>query len=142
MENNLQPTNTSELTTDIENTPNISLENNTATEEVQTVTPIHPVPPVNTISAQQINNNYNVQEQPDNQMIGFSIASMVLGILSICFICLYMFALVLSIPAIVFGYIALTKNYSGRGMAIAGIVTGVIGTILPVFYLIAFIVAM
>lgn len=62
-----------------------------------------------------------------NGNIGFSIASMVCGILAICCCCLSLFSLMLSIMAIVFGIISLNNKYEGKGMAIAGIITGGIG---------------
>jgi predicted RNA-binding Zn-ribbon protein involved in translation (DUF1610 family) len=62
---------------------------------------------------------------------GFAITSMVLGILSLpaCY-CGFIFGIV----AIVFGIIAKngmakSKNYDGKGMATAGLITGILGTI-------------
>ena len=58
---------------------------------------------------------------------GFAIGSMVCGIISILCCCLTWVSLILAIAAIVLGIIALKYQYDGRGMAIAGIVTGGIG---------------
>ena len=58
---------------------------------------------------------------------GFAIASMICGIISILCCCLTWVSLILAIAAIVLGIIALKYKYNGRGMAIAGIVTGGIG---------------
>ena len=61
---------------------------------------------------------------------GVAIASMVCGIVSFC---LCYFAVILSIPAVICGHLALSqiKNspmpMAGRGMAIAGLVLGYIG---------------
>ena len=69
--------------------------------------------------------------------IGFAIASMVCGCLSIlcCFgTCV---SWVLSIVAIVLGVITLTKKYDGRGFAIAGIVTAGVGIILSIIMTVA-----
>lgn len=69
-------------------------------------------------------------ETPDtgsNGNIGFSIASMVCGIMSLLCCCFNIFALILAIMAIVLGIISLNGKYDGRGMAIAGLVTGGIG---------------
>ena len=64
--------------------------------------------------------------------IGFSIASLVCGILSaVCCICGCM-NLPLSIAAIVLGIITITRNYDGRGMAIAGLITGGLGLVLGI----------
>lgn len=62
-----------------------------------------------------------------NGNIGFAIASMVCGILSLVCCCLSQFSLILSIVAIIFGIISLNNKYEGKGMAIAGLITGGIG---------------
>lgn len=69
-----------------------------------------------------------------NGMMGISIASMVLGIISIicCFMMLFNFLLV--IPGLVFGIIAVVKKYDGKGMAIAGIVCCSVGLVLSFLY--------
>ena len=58
---------------------------------------------------------------------GFAIGSMICGIISILCCCLTWVSLILAIAASVLGIIALKYQYDGRGMAIAGIVTGGIG---------------
>lgn len=68
--------------------------------------------------------------------IGLAIASMVCGIVSIVCCCMWLFSLMLAIAAIVLGIIALNKKYDGKGMAIAGIITGGIGFLLSLFWLI------
>lgn len=68
-------------------------------------------------------------------MIGFSIASLVLGILSICCCCAWTISLVFAVVAIVLGIIALVKNYSGKGMAIAGIIVAVVGVLIALIAL-------
>ncbi len=65
---------------------------------------------------------------------GFSIASMVCGILSITICCTTgIFGLILAVAAIALGIIALCNKYDGKGMAIAGIITGGIGFIIAGF---------
>ncbi|MGN0376925.1 MAG: DUF4190 domain-containing protein [Suilimivivens sp.] len=71
-------------------------------------------------------NNSNVTAG-SNGNSGFAIASMVCGIISLICCCLSWFSLVLGIAAVVLGVIALKHKYDGKGMAIAGIVTGGIG---------------
>ena len=64
--------------------------------------------------------------------IGFSIASLICGILSmLCCMCGCM-NLPLSIAAVVLGIITITKHYDGKGMAIAGLITGGLGLVLGV----------
>ena len=71
-----------------------------------------------------------------------SVASLVLGILSIPLFCSYG---VLAVLAIVFGHIALHQikrsmgQQGGRGMAIAGLVCGYIGLALVVLLVVALI---
>jgi hypothetical protein len=65
-----------------------------------------------------------------------AIASMVLGILSIPSCCCTFVATPLSIAAVILGIVAMQKikaepqNWTGQGMAIAGIVTGGFGVLL------------
>lgn len=70
------------------------------------------------------NQNEITQEGGKN---GFSIASLVCGILSITCCCSTFFSFILAVAAVVLGIIALRNKYDGKGMAIAGIITGGIG---------------
>lgn len=62
---------------------------------------------------------------------GLSIASLVLGIISIIGLC-FCAAPLTGILAIIFGSIQLSRGAKDRGMCIAGIVTGAIGIILTI----------
>lgn len=73
------------------------------------------------------NGSASVNYEQSNGNIGFSIASMVCGILSLLCCCFSLFSLVLGIAAVVLGIVCLSGKYEGKGMAIAGIVTGGIG---------------
>lgn len=53
---------------------------------------------------------------------GMSIAALVLGILSILFICVWFVAVPCAVLAIVLGVISMNNGQRGRGMSIAGIV--------------------
>ena len=64
---------------------------------------------------------------------GFSIASLILGIISIMSFLLFFISIPLAILAIIFGIIGITKG--SKAMAIAGIVTAVIGIIATVLIL-------
>ena len=74
---------------------------------------------------------------PVKQTSGMAITAMVLGICGLV-IC----PLILSIPAIVFGAIAMKDinrkpdELDGKGMAIAGFVTGIVGTSLSLIFII------
>lgn len=72
-----------------------------------------------------------IQYEPERKgNIGFAIASMICGILSLLCCCLSFVGLILSIAAIVLGIISLNGKYDGRGMAIAGIITGGLGALI------------
>lgn len=55
---------------------------------------------------------------------GFSIASMVLGIISIVLFCIWYLSIPCAILAIIFGIVGMKKG--AKGMAIAGLVLGII----------------
>ncbi|WP_273321690.1 DUF4190 domain-containing protein [Vallitalea guaymasensis] len=62
---------------------------------------------------------------------GLSIASMVCGIVGIVFFCFYYLSIILAILAIIFGAVFLNANKenedkTGRSMAIAGLILGII----------------
>jgi len=59
---------------------------------------------------------------------GFAIASMILGIVSIVLFCLWFISIPCGILAIIFGVISIKST--GKGMAIAGIITGGIGLLI------------
>lgn len=69
--------------------------------------------------------------------VGKAIAALVLGIGSIVLSVLSLFDLLLIVPAVVFGIIALAEanrspNREGRGMAIAGLVCAAVGAVLAI----------
>ncbi len=68
--------------------------------------------------------------------IGFAIASLVCGIISLLCCCLGLFSAVLAIAAIVLGIITLCFKYDGKGMAIAGIATGGVAIVIVVISLV------
>ncbi|MEE4490636.1 DUF4190 domain-containing protein [Streptomyces sp. BE230] len=79
--------------------------------------------------------------QPAN---GLGTAAMVLGILSVCLFCLYgVPGVVLGVLALIFGILGRKKSDRGEadngGQALAGIILGVIGTILGVLFIIGLI---
>ncbi len=75
---------------------------------------------------------YAVPRHPSS---GLSVASMVTGIVSIVLCWTVIFSIPLGILALIFGFIG--KSKGGKGMAIAGIITGAIGLLLTVIILIA-----
>ena len=75
---------------------------------------------------------------------GLAIASMVCGILGILSCCAFPFNLLLVLPAIVLGHVALSKakadpaRSGGKGMAKAGLITGYIGLVFALISLVMF----
>lgn len=80
------------------------------------------------------------QQPPSN---GMGVTSMVLGIIAVAGFCMYGLGIVLGVLALIFGIIGMKKANRGeatnRGMAIAGVVLGAIGTLVSAVFL-AFII--
>lgn len=74
--------------------------------------------------------NEGTVNTPQDTRKGFSITSMVLGIVSLVLFCVWYASIPCGILAIIFGIIG--KKRAGRGMAIAGLVTGLIAIVLYV----------
>ena len=66
---------------------------------------------------------------------GYSIASMVLGIISVILFCFTYISIPCAILAIIFAVVG--KNKGGKGMATAGLVLSIIGTVLCALLFIA-----
>jgi hypothetical protein len=84
------------------------------------VQPVAPVPPAT----------------PPSQRTGLGIASLVLGILSLCSSWVFICGGIFGVVAVVLG--ALGLNTKGRGMAIAGIIMGVVALLLTLLIRIFF----
>ena len=72
---------------------------------------------------------------------GFAVTSMVLGILALLFSFIPLVNAVtfpLAIIALTFGGIAMTKKYQGHGMAITGVVTGVLSLVVAIAVIASF----
>ena len=82
--------------------------------------------------------NENIKETanntPQKDRKGFAIAALVLGIVSIVLACVWFLSIPCGILAIIFG--ALSLKSSKRGFSIAGIITGIIGTLALIIILI------
>ena len=77
-------------------------------------------------------------QAPAQESKGLSIASMVLGIISVVLFCIWYISIPCAILAIIFGIIGMKKG--GRGMGIAGLVLGIVAlAILAIIYLLALI---
>lgn len=74
------------------------------------------------------------QEVMQDENKGFSIASMVLGIISIVLFCIWYLSIPCAILAIIFGIVGMKKG--AKGMAIAGLVLGIIAVAIVGIFLI------
>lgn len=84
---------------------------------------------------------YPPNEEYNNQgkgYIGFAIASLVLSILSLILCCCWGFNLVLAIPALILGIVALVKRYKGKGMAISGIIISSVSILITGMMLVSY----
>ena len=79
-----------------------------------------------------------VKEEPAKDKKGFSIASLVLGIVAIVLCCLWYISIPCGILAIVFGILGIKS--SKKGMSIAGLTTGGIGLFISIVILFIIIV--
>lgn len=79
-----------------------------------------------------------VEQQEKRGTSGFAVSSMVLGILALVFCWLPVVCWILAILAIIFGGVGIskTKLAGGRGMAVAGLVCGIISIALYVILVI------
>lgn len=77
-----------------------------------------------------VGSSYSVDE-PQGP-IGYSIASLVCGILGLLCCCCGFFGFIVSAAGIALGIVSIKKNCEGKGMAIAGIVCGGIGALMTV----------
>lgn len=77
-------------------------------------------------------NQYPTPMQPQGSN-GFSIASMVLGIVSIIFACCFWpLSFVTGIVGLVLGILSVKQNRAGKGMAIAGIIMCAVAIVLAI----------
>ena len=72
-----------------------------------------------------VSNPINQNSAVENEKKGFSIASMILGIISIALCCIWFISIPCAILAIIFS--AIGKRQGGKGMATTGMVLGIIG---------------
>ncbi|MGN0341970.1 MAG: DUF4190 domain-containing protein [Roseburia sp.] len=75
--------------------------------------------------------NYNVVIESEYGRTGFAIASMVLGILSVTLCCAG--GWILGSIGFILGCISLAKRHNGKGMAIAGVITSILGILVGVY---------
>ena len=74
------------------------------------------------------------QPAKKSNKIGFAIASLVLGIVSILMCCCCEIGALFGIPGAILGGIAISKKYDGKGMAIAGVICSVVGILICIVY--------
>ena len=77
--------------------------------------------------------SYNTVENPSK---AFAITSLVLGIVSIPFICCTWIGLIIGVAGLVFGVLSINRKENAKGMAIAGIVCSSIAIVVIIIMLI------
>ena len=77
------------------------------------------------------------QTEVVNESKGLSIASMVLGIVSLVMLCVYYISIPCAILAIIFSVVGRKKG--GKGMATAGLVLGIIALAIDIVIVVAFV---
>lgn len=81
------------------------------------------------------NNDFNQNTSGGGK--GFAIASMVCGIVSIVgFCCCTPVGVICGLAGLILGIISKMKNMDGQGMALAGIITGAVGLVGTIIWLI------
>lgn len=78
-----------------------------------------------------------IKDKKEEDKKGFSIAALVLGIISIVFLLMWYISIPCGILAIIFGIIGIKS--SKKGMSIAGLITGTIGVIISMIIFMAII---
>ena len=84
------------------------------------------------------NTSTNTSTEPKKERKGFCIASMVLGIVCLVFFCVWYVSIPCGILAIIFGILGVKST--GKGMAIAGLITGSIGLVISILIIIFIII--
>lgn len=79
----------------------------------------------------------NPYSEPPKKGKGMAIAAMVVGIVSLCASCFGWIAIIGGVLAIIFGAVAIKS--AGRGMAIAGIITGAVAIVLAILFIVLFV---
>ncbi|MGN1145923.1 MAG: DUF4190 domain-containing protein [Acetatifactor sp.] len=80
-----------------------------------------------------------VMQQPEQKpSVGLAVASMVLGICALVLACCVPYVpVILALLAVVLGGVSLAKKKGGKGMAIAGLVCGIIGLVPAVIVIVS-----
>lgn len=115
----------------VNETENVSSQPGPAFQAYQQVPPVPPVPPIPPTGGHPQYHN----PEPIEQGKGFSIASMVLGIVSLCLCCIWYLSIPCALVGLVLGIASMVRKYAGRGMAIAGVICSGVGIILCVIML-------
>ena len=93
-------------------------------------------------SEEQLKGTVEMEEQPmDSTAKGMSIASLILGIVSIVCCCAYYIGITFSIVGLILGILAKKRITGKSSLALAGIITSSIGLAVSVIWLIIMIVA-
>lgn len=78
----------------------------------------------------------NMNNSMPQQSKGLSIASMVLGIVSLVLFCIWWISIPAGIIGLILGGVSLATKKGGKGMAIAGLVCSLVGIALYVIFVV------
>lgn len=71
-----------------------------------------------------------MENNTENKGVGLAVASMVLGICALVFsCCFYYISIPCALIGVILGGVSISQHKGGKGMAIAGLVTGIISLI-------------
>jgi hypothetical protein len=85
----------------------------------------------------QYQQNYQQYQEPEvKKSSGMAIASMVLGIVSFIFSCVFYISIPAGIVGLILGIISLKNRKGGKGMAIAGVILSGIGLLIAIIVVI------
>ncbi len=73
---------------------------------------------------------------------GVAVASLICGIMGIVFFWIPVVDLGLNIAGLICAIVTLSKKYDGKGMAIGGLVTSIIGLLISLYFMFCFVIGM
>lgn len=73
---------------------------------------------------------------------GVSVAALVCGIMGIAFFWFPVVDLGLNIAGLICAIVTLSKKYDGKGMAIGGLITSILGLFISIFFMVCFVISL
>lgn len=73
---------------------------------------------------------------------GVSVAALICGIMGIVFFWFPVVDLGLNIAGLICAIVTLSKKYDGKGMAIGGLITSILGLLISIFFMVCFVIGL